>query len=159
MLKTIAGGQLITVKAKITTLRTPALLQTDGGPLNMPEGRIVGAKGYCKIIFWEDFCKQVEEGKTYIFANVRVKKDNFTKQLYINTAKTVTVIRPTEQHTEVSALAPRLTDDCPTRIVMGSVAGVTTTSIYVACVMCKKKIDSDDKSDIITCDTQQIFFL
>ncbi|CAH3141876.1 unnamed protein product, partial [Porites evermanni] len=101
MLKTIAGGQLITVKAKITTLRTPALLQTDGGPLNMPEGRIVGAKGYCKIIFWEDFCKQVEEGKTYIFANVRVKKDNFTKQLYINTAKTVTVIRPTEQHTEV----------------------------------------------------------
>ena len=146
MLKTIVGGQLITVKAKITTLRTPALLQTDRGPLNM----------HSKIIFWEDFCKQVEEGKTYIFVNVRVKKDNFTKQLYINTAKTVTVKANTEQHTEVLALALRLTDDCPTRPVTGSVAGVTATSIYVACVMCKKKIDIDDKSDIITCDNCNI---
>lgn len=33
MLKTIAAhGQLITVKAKVTTLRTPALLQTGSGP-------------------------------------------------------------------------------------------------------------------------------
>ena len=155
MLKTIAGGQLITVKAKITTLRTPALLQTDRGPLNMLEGQIVDAKGYSKILFWEDFCKQVEEGKTYIFVNVRVKKDNFTKQLYINTAKTVTVKANTEQHTEVLALALRLTDDCPTHMT-GSVAGVTATSIYVACVMCKKKIDIDDKSDIITCDNCNI---
>ena len=58
--------------------------------------------------------------------NVRVKKDNFTKQLYTNTAKTGTVIRPTEPHTEV--LAPRLTDDYPTTTVTGSVAGVTATS-------------------------------
>ena len=88
MLKTIPAGQLITVKAKITTLQTPALLQTGSGPLNMLEEQIVDAKAYSKIIFWEDFCKQVEEGKTYIFENVRDKKDNFTKQLYINGAKT-----------------------------------------------------------------------
>ena len=79
----------------------------------MLEGQIVDAKGYSKIIFQEDFCKQVKEGKTYIFENVRVKKDNFTKQLYINTAKTGTVIRPTEPHTDVLALAPRLTELLP----------------------------------------------
>ena len=51
MLKTIAAGQLITVKAKVTTLRTPALLQTGNDPLNTLEGQIVDAKGYSKIIF------------------------------------------------------------------------------------------------------------
>ena len=151
MLKTIAAGQLITVKAKVTTLRTPALLQTGNDPLNTLEGQIVDAKGYSKIIFQEDYCKQVEEGKTYIFENIRVKKDKFTKQLYINTAKTHTVIRPTEPHTEVLAFAPRLTDDYPTTTVTGSVAGVTAPSIYVACVKCNKKIGNEDNSDIITC--------
>ena len=97
----------------------------------MLEGQIVDAKGYSKIIFQEDFCKQVKEGKTYIFENVRVKKDNFTKQLYINTAKTGTVIRPTEPHTDVLALAPRLTNDYPTTTVTGSVAGVTATSCEI----------------------------
>ena len=57
MLKTIAAGQLITVKAKVTTLRTPALLQTGSGPLNMLERQIVDAKGYSKIIFWEQVNK------------------------------------------------------------------------------------------------------
>ena len=51
MLKTIAAGQLITAKAKVTTLWTPALLQTGNGRLNMLEGQIVDAKGYSKIIF------------------------------------------------------------------------------------------------------------
>ena len=144
MLKTIAAGQLITVKAKVTTLRTPALLQTGNDPSNTLEGQIVDANGYSKIIFQEDFCKQVEEGETYIFENIRVKKDKFTKQLYINTAKTHTVIRPTEPHTEVLALAPRLTDDYPTTTVTGSVAGVTAPSIYVACVKCNKKIGDEE---------------
>ena len=59
-----------------------------------------------------------------------------------------------EPHTEVLALAPRLTDDYPTTAVTGSVAGVTPPSmycIYVACVKCNKKIDNEDNSDIITC--------
>ena len=50
-LQTIAAGQLITAKAKVTTLWTPALLQTGNGPLNMLEGQIVDAKSYSKIIF------------------------------------------------------------------------------------------------------------
>ena len=49
-----------------------------------------------------------------------------------------------EPHSEVLALAPRLTDDYPTTAVTGSVAGVTPPSIYVACVKCNKKIDNED---------------
>ena len=81
MLKTIAPGQLITVKAKVTALREAKTLQTSRGTLKMMEGQIVDPQGYSKIVFWEKFCDQVEEGKTYIFENIRVKKDSFTKQV------------------------------------------------------------------------------
>ena len=46
------------------------------------EGQIVDPQGYSKIVFWEKFCDQVEEGTTYIFENIRVKKDSVTKQVY-----------------------------------------------------------------------------
>ena len=151
MLKTIAAGQLITVKAKVTSLLEPKILQTSRGTLKMLEGQIVDTKGYSKIVFWEKFCEQVEEGMTYIFENVRVKKDALTKQLYINTTKSGTAIKQTEPHTDILALAPRLTDDSITATVEGSVAGVISTSTYVACIKCNKKIEHDDNSDIITC--------
>lgn len=41
MLKTIAPGQLITVKAKVTALREAKTLQTSRGTLKMMEGQIV----------------------------------------------------------------------------------------------------------------------
>ena len=152
MLKTIAAGQLITVKAKVTALREPKTVQTNNGTLKMLEGQIVDTKGYSKIIFWEKFCEQIEEGITYIFQNVRVKKDAITKQLYINTAKSGTVIKQTDPHTDILTLAPTLTDDSITRTVEGSVAGVISTSTYVACMKCNKKVKNhDNSSNIITC--------
>ena len=81
MLKTIVAGQLITVKAKVTALQEPKTVQTSNRTLKMLEGQIVDTKGYSKIVFWEKFCEQIEEGITYIFQNVQVKKDAITKQL------------------------------------------------------------------------------
>ena len=80
MLKTIAAGQLITVKEKFTALREPTCktVQTSNGTLKMLEGQIVDTKGYSKIVFWEKFCEQIEEGITYIFLNVQVKNDAIT---------------------------------------------------------------------------------
>lgn len=152
MLKTIAAGQLITVKAKVTALRQPKTVQTSNRTLKMLEGQIVDTKGYSKIVFWEKCCEPIEEGITYIFENVRVKKDAITQQLYINTAKSGTVIKQTEPHTDILALAPTLTDDSITTTVERSVAGVISTSTYVACMKCNKKIENhDNSSDIITC--------
>lgn len=156
MLKTIAPGQLITVKAKVTALREAKTLQTSRGTLKMMEGQIVDPQGYSKIVFWEKFCDQVEEGTTYIFENIRVKKDSVTKQVYVNTAKSGTTITATEPHANILALAPTFTvsDDSMTFSVEGRVVGVLSTSMYihVACNKCNKKIQNDDNSsDLITC--------
>ena len=76
----------------------------------MVEGQIVDTQGYSKIIFWQDICNQVNEGSTYFFENLRVKRNNITKQLYVNTAKSGSVITDTEPFTEVLALAPRMSN-------------------------------------------------
>lgn len=153
MLKTVAPGQLITVKAKVTALREAKTLQTSRGTLKMIEGQIVDPQGYSKIVFWENFCDQVEAGTTYIFENIRVKKDAVTKQVYVNTAKSGTTITATEPHANILALAPTFTvsDDSMTTSVEGSVAGVISTSMYIACNKCNKKIQNDNSSEIITC--------
>ena len=154
MLKTIAPGQLITVKAKVTALREAKTLQTSRVTLKMMEGQIVDPPGYSKIVFWETFCDQVEEGTTYIFENIRVKKDSVTKQVYVNTAKSGTTITATEPHANILALAPTFTvsDDSMTFSVEGRVVGVLSTSMYIACNKCNKKIQNDDSSsDLITC--------
>ena len=54
-------------------------------------------------------------------------------------------MRPTEPHTEVLALAPRLTNDYSNTTVTGHVAGVTPPSICDACVKCSKKIEDENK--------------
>ena len=153
MLKTVAPGQLITVKAKVTALREAKTLQTSRGTLKMIEDQIVDPQGYSKIVFWENFCDQVEAGTTYIFENIRVKKDAVTKQVYVNTAKSGTTITATEPHANILALAPTFTvsDDSMTTSVEGSVAGVISTSMYIACNKCNKKIQNDNSSEIITC--------
>ncbi|CAH3157089.1 unnamed protein product [Pocillopora meandrina] len=110
MLKTVAPGQLITVKAKVTALREAKTLQTSRGTLKMIEGQIVDPQGG-------------------------------------------TTITATEPHANILALAPTFTvsDDSMTTSVEGSVAGVISTSMYIACNKCNKKIQNDNSSEIITC--------
>lgn len=94
--------------------------------------------------------------------NIRVKKDSVTKQVYVNTAKSGTTITATEPHANILALAPTFTvsDDSMTFSVEGRVVGVLSTSMYIACNKCNKKIQNDDNSsDLITrnyCNMQQM---
>ena len=69
------------MSGNVKVQREPKTVQTSNGTLKMLEGQIVDTKGYSKIVFWEKFCEQIEEGITYIFQNVQVKKDAITKQL------------------------------------------------------------------------------
>ena len=50
--------------------------------------------GTIRIVLWEEFVSAVAEGNTYIFSDIRVKKDNHTiyDEIYVNTAKTGTKI-------------------------------------------------------------------
>ena len=38
-------------------------------------------------VFWEEWADCVQQDKTYIFTNLRVKRDNYSDEIYVNTAK------------------------------------------------------------------------
>lgn len=150
MLKSISPGQLITVKAKIIHLQEQKTVKTSSGPLSMIEGQIVDVEGYSKIILWQDFVNKVICGNTYIFENLRVKKDNYSKELFVNTAKTGTIIKPSEPFKEVLALAPTFSENVSNVTAAGKVVGIISSSQYLSCIKCNKKIE-DDRSDIVAC--------
>ena len=62
----------------------------------MVEGTLVDSVGSMKIILWEEFANAVVVGDTYIFKNIRVKKDRMTSEVYVNTAKNGTIITPSD---------------------------------------------------------------
>lgn len=60
----------------------------------MNQAHLVDPSGTIRIVLWEEFVSAVAEGNTYIFSDIRVKKDNHTiyDEIYVNTAKTGTKI-------------------------------------------------------------------
>ncbi|KAJ7394876.1 hypothetical protein OS493_000711 [Desmophyllum pertusum] len=144
MLKSISPGQLITVKAKIIHLQEQKTVKTSSGPLSMIEGQIVDVEGYSKIILWQDFVNKVMQSL------LRVKKDNYSKELFVNTAKTGTIIKPSEPFKEVLALAPTFSENVSNVTAAGKVVGIISSSQYLSCIKCNKKIE-DDRSDIVAC--------
>ena len=49
--------------------------------------KVYAVAGYFRVVFWEEWINSVQENVTYIFKNLRVKEDNYTREKYVNTAK------------------------------------------------------------------------
>ena len=48
---------------------------------------LVDPTGSTTAVFWEDWADCIQVDKTYIFTNLRVKKDNYSGEIYVNTAR------------------------------------------------------------------------
>ena len=68
--------------------------------------------GSTTAVFWEEWADCVQHDKTYLFTNLRVKKDNYSGEIYVNTAKEGFKIQETTNFTE------NLTDKKPTVMEM-----------------------------------------
>lgn len=86
-------GQLINVKATVRQLSGSKVISTTAGArLNKQEAVLADPFGSIKIILWEGFVDTIETGKTYLFKDIRLKKDNYNNVIYVNTAMTGTQI-------------------------------------------------------------------
>jgi DNA-directed RNA polymerase subunit RPC12/RpoP len=83
-LKSLSVGQLVTVKGKVISTKPVKNIKPT---LTMREVYIVDTTGSIKLILWQEYVDNVQVGGTYNFSNVRLKKDSYTQELYINTAK------------------------------------------------------------------------
>ena len=98
-LSNVSVGQLVTVKAKVVHLSPIKVLQSK--KLRMNQAHLVNPSGTIQTVLWEEFVSAVAEGNTYVFSDIRVKKDNHTDEIYVKTVKTATKITPSDPFTEI----------------------------------------------------------
>lgn len=144
-LKSLCIGQLVTVKGKVFSTKEPQMIKAN---LNMMEVHIIDNTDQVKLILWQDYVGTVELNNTYIFRNVRIKEDTYSKQIYINTANNeLTTIQTCEEFTE-SLVIPK--EYGTQQTVEAEIIGVEKTISYLSCIKCAKKVN-DNPTGVITC--------
>ena len=141
--KQILLGQLINVKATVRQLSASKVISTSAGAhLKKQEAVLADPFGSIKIILWESFVDTIETGETYLFKNIRLKKDNYTSVVYVNTAMSGTVITETTPFDQPLA---EESDDAQLSIlstteITASIIGVATINCNRTCFSCNKAV-------------------
>ena len=90
---------------------------------------------------WEEWIDSIEDGKTYVFTNMRVREDSYTNEKYVNTAKSGCKIEMTTPFTEALPDVAMSLSDIATKEVTISVVGVKALSNFFTCQSCSKKLE------------------
>lgn len=90
-LKMTFPQQLINLKATVKGVLGSKVIKVQKGGktsnLTKSSATLVDPTGSTTAVFWEDWADCIQVDKTYIFTNLRVKKDNYSGEIYVNTAK------------------------------------------------------------------------
>ena len=104
-----------------------------------------------KMVLWSEFIGTVKEGETYVFQDVKVKRDAITHDIFLNTAKSGTKITDATPFTEVLAIAAEMPVDFYNTTVLGEVLGIENIGFYLSCRKCGKKVDSAAAANVVEC--------
>eukprot|EP00794_Sanderia_malayensis_P013338 gene13338-14717_t len=83
----------------------------------------------------------VQNNGTYIFTDVMVRKDQYTGEIFLNTAKQGTSIEETEPFNEVLAISVTTDAEVFLATAVGEVLGVVSVKSYMYCCKCGKKFN------------------
>jgi len=110
-------GQLVTIKAKVVAKSPAQQVTSYSGHLSLVEAQVIDYTGCIEVVLWEEFQNNVEQEKGYIFNNLRLKKNCYSIEIYLNTAKgNKTTITPTEPFQAPLAIAVSMYEsNTPTR--------------------------------------------
>ena len=91
---------------------------------------MVDPTGSINGFFWEEWADKLELNKTYVFKNLRVKIDNYTKELYVNTAKDGFEIEESADFEEELAEVEPTVLEMTTKEAVISIIGIKNISNY-----------------------------
>ena len=117
----------------------------ESGTLNTSSATLVDPTGSITTVFWEEWVNCVELNKTYTFTNFRVKRNNYTNEIYVNTAKEGFKLEQSPDFEEKLAHAEPTVLDMTTKEAKINVIGIKTISSYFSCTACGKKGDKSGK--------------
>ena len=107
------------------------------------EDVLLDPHGLIRVTLWgENFTKLVNEGKTYLFTKVHVKKSG--QDVYLSTAKTGCAISKTSLFVEQLPLPPELPHTFLTTTTNVEITGVNKFASYYSCTQCHKKLSAQD---------------
>lgn len=75
---TVCPGQEITLKAKVAHIYPAKAVGKDNAM--MQNAVVIDPTGTIKLTLWENYTNTVNQGSTYIFKNLSVRKDKFTSE-------------------------------------------------------------------------------
>ena len=97
---------------------------------------IVDPTSSLKVILWEQFVDRLKEDQTYLFKNLRLKRDN-NGSIYLNTPKSNEFsFEEVQEFAETVVADVQLVSSVE---VCASIIGVESISTYQACLKCGKK--------------------
>ena len=96
---TVSPGQEITLKAKVAHIYPAKTVGKDN--VMMQNSVVIDPTGTIKLTLWENYTNTVNQGSTYIFKNLSIRKDKFTSELYVNTLNSSTTIESAPEFQEI----------------------------------------------------------
>ena len=138
-LNQVSSEQLVTLKgkvAKVTGLKKITTSRNPNSQLMKQELVIVDPTASVKVILWEQFVDCLKEGQTYVFKNLRLKREN-NGSMYLNTPKSNELsFEECQEFAETVVADVQLVSSVE---VCASITGVESISTYQACLKCGKK--------------------
>lgn len=145
-IKTTSPNQLIALKAIVKNVSSTKSIKMDRGDISKSSCTLQDPTGTIQAVFWEEWVGSVESGKTYLFTNFRVKKDNYNNEVYINTAKdgfNVAQCNPFEQ--ALPDIEPGIAEILVKQATV-TIIGVKTVTKYNTCNACGRKVEGTGKT-------------
>ena len=151
MLSSMSAGQIINVRAMLMQLNEVETLSMLQGKLRKVDGLLVDPYGSAKVTFSENDIEKVKAGETYEFENLRLKKNRYNGELYVNPAKgmgSISKSEPFEQDLFIPEYDPTELTTCS---ITGEILGVFDVHVDYCCARCNSSVKEEETTRCKTC--------
>ena len=153
MLHSISPQQLVTIKAKIVNIQPSVMVDKVG--LTKQDATLIDPSGSVKNIIWEGSLKEeIKEDGTYIFKNLRIRKNPFNGEIFVNPAKTDAKVEVTDpfppEELSAHAIVP---EEFISAHATGEINGIEKLALTNCCYKCNKTVEVSASSPIVTCNS------
>ena len=148
----ISPNQLLTLKGKLVHLQELQDVNVQGRVLKKVSGVLIDPYGSTKITLWEGDIDKVEEGGTYKFKNLRLKKSKFNQELFVNPAKEDSAITKCAAFEKPLVVPENVPEEFTTTSIVGEVLGVSDIRLDYCRVKCNRCVKIQK---IVACDNNK----
>ena len=146
----LALEQLVSIKAYVAEVSNVKQIIVHGKtPLKKQEVLIADPTSCIKLVLWGDYVNSLEQGKTYVLENLRLKKSY--DEGYLNTAKGEEFKIKVTSEFEDYVVEPDQPLSMDSTIPKCKVVGVLEATKQMSCFSCSKKVVSFPNSSLVQC--------